>query len=135
MSAVNYNRLAKRMRWAARVIALGAMAFLLLAWLLQMVFRAALWASDILYLVYLGIALAGCIVSWWRQWLAGTLLVLVSFVLGSSLGLLSPWGIASLIAWTWQLGLPFLVAGVLFLLSWWLSRKTSSSAPPPAPMS
>lgn len=125
MSATSQQNLANGMTWAARVIGLGATAFLLLAWLLQMVWRASFWASDILYLIYLGIALAGCIVSWWRQWLAGTLLVLVSFVLGSSLGLLSPWGIATLVAWSPQLGLPFFVAGVLFLLSWWLTRKAS----------
>jgi len=126
MSTINQLRLATGMTWAARVIVLGATVFLLLAWLLQMVFRVALWASDILYLVYLGGALAGCIVSWWREWLAGILLVLVSFALGSYLGLSSPWGIAALVAWSPQFGSPFFVAGVLFLLSWWLLRKTDS---------
>ena len=126
MSATSRQCLAKWMTWAARVIVLGTTAFLLLAWLLQMVWRTVLWASDILYLIYLGIALAGCIVSWWRQRLAGTLLLLVSLVLGSSLGLLSPWGTAVLIAWTWWLGLPFLIAGILVILSWWISRKNSS---------
>ncbi len=122
----NRQNVAKGMTWAARVIVLGATAFLLLAWLLQMVFRAALWASDILYLVYLGIALAGCIVSWWRQWLAGTLLVLASFAL-SSLGS-RYYGFRGLVS-----GFPYLVAGVLFLLSWWLSRKTGSSVAPSTP--
>jgi hypothetical protein len=132
MSATGQQRLAKGITWAARIIGLGATAFLLLAWLLQMVWRAALWASDILYLVYLGIALAACIVSWWRQWLAGILLLLVSFALGSYLGLSSPWGIAVLVAWSPEFGLPFFVAGLLFLLSWWLTRQTGSSAPPPS---
>ena len=130
MLATNKNRLAKGMKWAARVIVLGAVGFLLLAWLLQMMWRTKIWPSDILYLVYLGIALAGCIVSWWRQWLAGMFLVLVSFALGSYLGLSSPWGVAVLAVWSPGSGLPFFVTGVLFLLSWWLTKKTNSLLTP-----
>jgi hypothetical protein len=118
------QNLAKGMIWAARLIALAATTSLLLAWLLQMVWRPVLWASDILYLTYLAIALGGCIVSWWRQWLGGILLVLVSLAFGSYLGLSSPWGIAVIVAWTPQYGAPFLIASVLFLLSWWLSKET-----------
>ncbi|MBI4286087.1 MAG: hypothetical protein HY670_09375 [Chloroflexi bacterium] len=115
----------KGMTWLARLTGLGTTVFLLLAWLLQMVWRPRIWESDILYLAYLGIALAGCIVSWWRQWLGGILLVMVSLALGSYLGLSSPWGIAVLVAWTPELGIPFFGAGVLFFLSWWLSREVT----------
>ena len=133
MSATIKNRIAKWMTRIARVIVLGAIIFLLIAWLLQMVWRPKIWESDILYLVYLGIALIGCIASWWRQWLAGILLVLVSFVFGSYLGLSSPWGLAVLVTWSPEFGLPFFVAGMLFLSSWWFSKKTSPSALPPSP--
>ena len=132
MSATIKNRIAKWMTRIARVIVLGAIIFLLIAWLLQMVWRPKIWESDILYLVYLGIALIGCIASWWRQWLAGVLLVVVSFAFGSYLGLSSPWGTAVLVAWSPQFGLPLFVAGVLFLSSRWLSRKISPSALPPS---
>jgi hypothetical protein len=70
------------------------------------------------------IALAGCFVSWWREWLAGVLLivswlpplglVVCRIVMGRYYGDVDDWlGFAS--------ALP--VAGVLFLLSWWLSRR------------
>ena len=127
MSTTKQQRIATGMMWAARVIGCGAVVFLLGVLFLSLMWRA-LWASDILFLVYLGIALAGCIVSSRRLWLAGTILVLVSFAFGSALGLSSPWGIAVLVAWSPEFGLPFFFSGVLFLLSWWLSRKTSSSA-------
>jgi len=135
MSATNNNLFTKLTIWVARVIVLGALAYLLFALLINLMWRTVLWASDILYLVYLGIALAGCIASWWRPRLAGIILVLISFLLGSGLGLLSPWGVANVFAWTWQLGLPFLVAGVLFLVSWWFSRNIIPSALPSAPIS
>ena len=116
MSATNRQRLAKGMRWTARLIALGIMAFFFLALCISLMFRD-LGGSDILSLVSLGLALVGWIVSWWREWLAGILLVLASFALSNSSGL----GVA----------LPYLVAGVLFLLSWRLSRKAGSSVAPP----
>ena len=130
MSAPDKNHFAKWMKWTARAIVLGAIAFLLLAWLLQMVWRPKIWGSDILYLV---IALIGCIASWCRQWLAGVILVVASFAFGSYLGLSSPWGTAALIACSPEFGLPFFVAGVLFILSWWLSRKVSPSTSSPSP--
>jgi len=99
------------------MIGLGVTAFLFLALCINLIFRE-LGVGDILVLVSLGIALVGCIVSWWREWLAGILLVLTSFALSSGLAL--PW------TWFWWwLGLLFLIAGVLFLLSWWLTRKAS----------
>ena len=80
-------------------------------------------------------ALAGCIVSWWRVRLAGILLVLIFFglnIAGILAGgpvdlperfslsvILTNMGRASI------MGSPFLVAGVLFLVSWYLSRKSA----------
>ncbi len=120
------------MRWAARLIGLGTMAFFLLAWCLSLMFRG-FFASDILFVVSFGFGLAGWIVSWWRELLAGILLILACLVMGSGLGLSGQWRVSNM-DWS-RLGLPFLVAGVLFLLSWWLSRKTNPSALPPSPTS
>lgn len=115
------------------MIGLGAMAFFFLALCISLMFRD-LGGSDILSLASLGIALAGWIVSWWREWLAGILLVLAPLPMGSGLGLNGQWRVSDM-DWS-RLGLPLLVAGVLFLLSWWLVRETSPSAPlPPSPTS
>jgi hypothetical protein len=66
-------------------------------------------------------ALAGCIISWWRERLAGTLLVLAAIGLAIHIGIYA--GRNHVLAWT-VMGLPFLIAGVLFFDSWRISRNT-----------
>ena len=68
------------------------------------------------------VALAGCIISWWRERLAGTLLVLAAIGLAVHIGISA--GRNHVLAWT-LLGLPYLIAGVLFFGSWKLSKKTN----------
>ena len=58
MSTTKQQRIAKGMTRAARAIGLGATACLLLVLFLSLLWRAV-WPSDILFLVYLVIALAG----------------------------------------------------------------------------
>jgi len=123
MSATSRQRLAKGMRRAARVIGLGVTVFLFFALCISLIFRE-LGVGDVLVIVSLGIALAGCIVSWWREWLAGILLILTTFALVTGLALHWTW-------FWWWLGLLFLVAGVLFLISSWLSRPWLSRLPLP----
>ena len=125
LSATSRQNLAKGMRWVARLIGLGITAFFFLALFISLMWRN-IGGSDILALASLGIGLVGWIVSWWREWLAGVLMILACLVLGSGLGLSGQWRVSDM-DWS-RLGLPYLVAGVLFLLSWWLSSKTSSSA-------
>ncbi len=78
--------------------------------------------AGILLGVFGGLALAGCIASWWRERLAGVLLVLVSAGLGIHIGVYA--GRNHFLVWL-MLGLPYLVAGVLFLISGRLSTKTA----------
>lgn len=66
-------------------------------------------------------ALAGCIMSWWRERLAGALMVLVAIGLAIHIGICA--GRNHVLAWT-MLGLPYLIAGLLLLSSWKLSKKT-----------
>jgi len=124
------RRLAKAMTIVARVIVLGAAAFWFLAGFLYLIF-SPLHVSDVLFAVYLVIALASCIVSWWRQWLAGILLVSVSFALGSGLGFSNPWRMSYLFISLPQY-LPFFVAGILFLLSWQILKSANSPVVPPS---
>jgi len=91
------------------------------------------------------IAATGCIISWWRVRLGGALLVLTFFVLitagilaGGPIDYPERFSLSFILANIRQasiMGSPFLVAGVLFLISSWLSRRTSSSALPPSPTS
>ena len=124
MSATSKQKLAKRMMWAARVIGLLTAAFSLMFLIVDTIVRMTMqqggFIEDVLKAMPVVVAVAGCIVSWWRQRLAGTLLVLASFAL-SSLNSRYYNGFLALVS-----GFPYLVAGVLFLLSWWLTRKNSS---------
>ncbi len=66
------------------------------------------------------IALAGCIISWWRERLAGIMLVLVAIGLAIHIGICA--GRNHVLAWT-MLGLPYLIAGSILLSSWEISKK------------
>lgn len=126
MTAGNEHRLAKRMRWAGRVIALILTVFgatMLIGeavgeFLSQGSVTTSVEGST---LVLIGlVALAGCVLSWWQDLLSGILLVATSVGLGVHIGICA--GRNHLMAWS-ILGLPYLVAGVLLLYAWRLSRQ------------
>jgi len=114
------------MRWAARVIGLLAAGFLLV-----MLIGGALTEglgqdlTEAIQGISLGvlglIALTGSILSWWRERLAGILLVLTAAGFGIHIGLCA--GRNHFLAWL-MVGFPYLVAAVLLFYSWRLSRKT-----------
>lgn len=93
MSVSNQYRLAKRLRWAARIIGLSA-AGLLSAMLIGSAVAEVL-ADDSEPITMVGltlgmlavIALAGSILSWWKGRLAGILLMLASIGLGIHIGI------------------------------------------------
>ena len=124
-------RLAKRMRLAARVIVLCAVVFggtmligeavgeiLQKGW--AVITEATLTDPGVLLVIIGAIALAGCILSWWRERVAGILLVVTAAALGAHIGVFAARN--HMLAWS-MLGLPYLVAGVLLLISWRLSRE------------
>ena len=125
------HRLAKRMRWAARIIGLLAAVlclFMLTASTIAEVI-AGDWETtsqtDIIQGSLIGvlgaIGLAGCIVSWWRERLASILLVLTAIGFGVHIGICA--GRNHFLAWL-MMGFPYLIASVLLFNSWLLSRKT-----------
>jgi len=138
MPATKRDRLAKRMRRVARIVGL----VIVVLGLLFGTSEAGTHITEIegfkVIVFYLQsflmgssaiIALVGCIISWWRVLPAGILLILAGVALPVIARLPASFRtpttphetpiIMALLA-----GSPFLVAGVLFLLSWWLSRKT-----------
>ncbi len=124
-------RLAKRMRWAARIIGLLAAGFILAMLTASTVAEVLTgdWGTisqtDIVQGSLIGvlgvIGLAGCIVSWWRERLASILLVLTAAGFGIHIGLVA--GRNHFLVWL-MLGFPYLIASVLLFNSWHLSRKT-----------
>ncbi len=120
------HRLAKRMKWAARIIWL-VMAGLFLVVLIGEAAgefldegKETIETAGILLGVLLGLALLGTIVSWWRERLASMLLAAASVGLGIHIAVYA--GRNHFFAWL-MVGLPYLVAGILFLISSRLSRQ------------
>jgi len=118
------NRLARRTRWAARVIGTIAAVFfvgILIASAVSEGIEPLTIESGTLALLGM-LSLSGCIASWWRDMPAGILLILTSAGLGVHIGYCA--GHNHVLAWS-IIGLPYLVAGILILNSWRLSRPKS----------
>jgi hypothetical protein len=119
--------LAKRMRLAARIIGFGAAGFVLtfLIGETSAEYLAKGWAAvtveTVIVGVITGIALAGCIVSWGKLRAAGVLLIVSAFLSATNIPPLQPLIPHNVVVWL-IVGLPYLVAGTLFLNSWRLSR-------------
>ena len=119
-------RLARRMRFTGRVIGLVAAGFFLAFMIGEAIGEALKGLGPIMEIegILLGIliviALAGGILSWWREQLAGILLILASIGLGIHIGVCA--GRNHFLAWL-MVGFPYLVAGGLLLYAWWLERK------------
>ena len=121
----------KRMRLAGRIIAYGITGFGGIMLIGEAVgeFTQKGWAviteatptdPGVLLIIIGAFALAGCILSWWRERPGGILLIAVSAALGAHIAVFA--GRNHMLAWS-MLGLPYLVAGVLFLNSWRLSQE------------
>ena len=143
MPATSENRLAKGIRWAARIVG-GLIAVMAVAMLFAPFLRGevelteiegykaiVIYLQDIFMWLSAIVVVVGYIVSWWRVLPAGILLVLaglavvVNFFLPASFRTPFSQGEPGVGVGFVLVGLPFLVVGVLFLSSWWLSRKTS----------
>ncbi|HEX73731.1 MAG TPA: hypothetical protein G4N93_01070 [Dehalococcoidia bacterium] len=110
------------MRWTARVIESIAAVFfvgMLIASAVSEGIEPITTESSTLVLLR-ALAAASCIASWWRDITAGTLLVLTSIGLGIHIGYFA--GYNHVVAWS-IIGLPYLVAGIIILSSWRLSRR------------
>ena len=126
MSEMRQQPLARRMKWAGRLIGLVAAGFFLVFLVGEAISevldegREPLEIAGILLGLLQGLALVGVIVSWWRERLAGMLLAAASIGLGIHIGVYA--GHNHFLAWL-MVGLPYLVASVLLLISWRLSRQ------------
>ena len=131
VSNVDRQRLAKRMRWAGRIICLVITVFggIMLVGEAVSEFLSqglATMSIDGSLLLLIGIvALAGCILSWRQDLLAGILLVITSAGLGIHIGIFA--GRSHFLVWS-MLGLPYLVSGVLLLCAWRLSGHEEQTA-------
>lgn len=119
-------RQVKRMRLAAQIIAYGMTGFggaMLIGEAVGEYLReggVVIEPVGVLLVVIGAVALAGCILSWRRERVGGILLVATAAALGAHIANFA--GRNHLLAWS-MVGLPYLIAGVLFLNCWRLSRE------------
>jgi len=122
-----HYRVTQGMKLAARIIGFGTVGFVLtfLIGETSAEFLAKGWAAVTVETVIVGvitvIALAGCIVSWGKLRAAGVLLIVSAFLTATNIPPLQPLIPYNVRVWL-IVGLPYLVAGTLFLNSWRLSR-------------
>jgi hypothetical protein len=124
MSMKKRYRLAKWSKRVGRTIALIESAFFLLFLVGGAIIDGGETievAGVLLFLLQL-MAFYACILSWYRLGRASVMLILVSIGLGIHICVCA--GHGHFLAWT-MIGLPYLVAGLLLLYSWRLSRGTS----------
>jgi uncharacterized membrane protein YoaK (UPF0700 family) len=76
--------------------------------------------EGILLIIIVAVALAGGILSWWRERLAGILLLVAALAMGAHIAVYA--GRNQILVWM-ALGFPYLVAGGLFLKCWRDSRE------------
>jgi len=118
--------IARLMRWAGRVIALVTACFLLTFIIGESIGEAAsgdagtITTAGALLAVLSGLALVSCILSWWRERLAGILLVLIAIALGIHIGAYAARN--NFLVWL-AIGFPYLIAGGLMISAWWLGRR------------
>jgi len=121
----NRQLLTKRMRWAGRIICLVITVFggIMLVGEATSEFLSQGFVStpiEATLLVLIGmVALAGCVLSWRKDLPVGILLVITSAGLGIHIGIFA--GRNHFMVWS-VLGLPHLIAGLLLLCAWQLSR-------------
>jgi len=123
----NKNRLAKRTRWAGRIIGILVIGGFLLTLIVSGISEAIAgnWEAlsdieGIMLAVITAVALAGCILSWWRELPAGIIVILAAVTMGTYSGITA--GRNNIIVGL-MLGLLYIAPGVLFLVSWRLSKK------------
>jgi hypothetical protein len=136
MTGIKSNRPSIIINWVARVVGLIVLVVFLVFLIGDIVNTIQeegfeFDAESLFIVLPIVMALAGYILSWWHKIIGGSLLILVSIVFGvlvsvaarQNQGPMSDFH--ALEGWL-ILGLPFLVIGVLFLISAYLDRRAAS---------
>ena len=115
------NRASKWVRWTARGIGSIAAAFwLIIALLYAFVDPQPLTQESMVMVGLMAVSLSSVLVAWWREGLGGMLLLICAIAQSVFAYIASGHhrGLAMSIS-----GGPFLLAGILFLISWRRSRS------------
>lgn len=136
MTVTESNRASVIIRWVARIIGLIILVLFLMVLIGETVTsiqdEGFKFDAESLYIILpVLVAITAYILSWWYKTIGGSLLIAVSIIFGvlpsiSARQHQTEWSISqALLGWL-ILGLPFLITGILFLISAYLDRKTTS---------
>ena len=132
-------QVAWRLKLAARILGFGSTSFVLTFLIgetapeFMAVGGEAITVAEVLIGVITGIALAGCILSWWREKISGILLLVSAGLCGSNIPPLPPLIPGNMDVWL-MIGLPRLVAGVFLIAAARISSRAHfpGNSPPAA---
>ena len=116
---------ASRITWIARIIGLvaaGTFLSLIVVELIRGWYLSPETSINIAVIFFEFIAIAGIVISWWRQLLAGIFLIVASAGLSFNVILYAEPNY--LIAWL-IIGFPYLVSSMLFFVSWKHAKQIS----------
>ena len=119
------DQTAKRICWAARVIGIIIGAFWVISLIASSIaeFGTPVQIEGFILAGLITINVAGVITAWWKEKIGGIIIVAaaVSLCTFSYIEAGHNKILALLIS-----GFPFLISGILFLISWWRSKKVYS---------
>ncbi|MBU4482790.1 MAG: hypothetical protein L6416_07225 [Candidatus Omnitrophica bacterium] len=119
------DRTAKRIRWAARVIGITAGAFWVISLIASSIaeFGTPVPIEGFILAGLVAINVIGIITAWWKEKIGGIIIVTAAVALCTFSYIEAGHNkiLALLIS-----GFPFLISGILFIISWWRSKKVYS---------
>ncbi len=116
------KRTAKKIRWAARVIGITAGAYWVIGLIVGSIaeFGTPVPIEGFILAGLITINAAGVIIAWWKEKIGGIIIVAAAASLCTFSYIEA--GHNKILAMLFS-GFPFLVSGILFLISWWISKK------------
>ena len=119
------DRTAKRIRWAARVIGIIIGAFWTISLIASSIaeFGTPVPIEGFILAGLITINVAGVIIAWWKEKIGGIIIVAAAVSLCTFSYIEA--GHNKILAMLFS-GFPFLISGILFLISWWRSKKVYS---------
>jgi hypothetical protein len=115
------SRSARVLKWIARIIGLSTAFAWFISTVVSIIFEwgAPVTVEGLVLIILVAINTAAVILAWWLEKTGGILLVIfgMAFFIFGIVSAGHNQFFAGLIS-----GFPFLVAGILFILSWWKSR-------------
>ena len=114
------DRTDKRIRWAARVIGIIVGAFWVISLIASSIaeFGTPVPIEGFILAGLITINVAGVIIAWWKEKIGG--IIIVAAVSLCTFSYITA-GHNEILAMLFS-GFPFLISGILFLISWWRSK-------------